>query len=180
MVQLTLNGKIGVIEATAHTPPYMMHKFWARRPWIAFRRMIELFSKSNDIILDPFAGGGPTLVEGLILRRKVIAVDLNPLATFIMEHEVMPLDIEKFSLAIKELEYELTPVMSELYSTECEFCGKKAILEWTEYDSKTNEPLLAKFICPSCGSKGTKKPIFKSSQILMEPYIMVSIRTIQI
>jgi adenine-specific DNA methylase len=160
---------MGVIEATAHTPPYMMHKFWARRPWIAFRRMIELFSKSNDIILDPFAGGGPTLVEGLILRRKVIAVDLNPLATFIMEHEVMPLDIEKFSLAIKELEYELTSVMSELYSTECEFCGKKAILEWTEYDSKTNEPLLAKFICPSCGSKGTKKPIFKSSQILIEP-----------
>jgi len=29
-----------------------------------------------------------TLVEGLILRRKVVAVDLNPLATFIMRHEV--------------------------------------------------------------------------------------------
>jgi adenine-specific DNA methylase len=155
-VQLTLDGKIGIIKATAHTPPYTMHKFWARRPWAVFRRIIELFSKPGDIVLDPFAGGGPTLVEGLILRRKVVAADLNPLATFIMEHEVMPLDIEKFSSAIKKLEQELAPIMNELYSTNCEFCGKKAVLEWTEYDSKTEEPLLAKFICPFCGSKGEK------------------------
>ena len=44
---------------------------------------IQSLSKKNDLILDPFMGGGTTLIEALRAERKVIGIDLNPIATFV-------------------------------------------------------------------------------------------------
>ena len=44
---------------------------------------IKSLSKKNDLILDPFVGGGTTLIEALRSDRKVIGIDLNPIATFV-------------------------------------------------------------------------------------------------
>lgn len=41
---------------------------------------IEEFSKPGDIILDPFMGGGTTLVEAMALGRHAIGTDINPIA----------------------------------------------------------------------------------------------------
>jgi DNA methylase len=35
---------------------------------------------AGDVILDPFSGGGTTLLESLLLDRKALAVDINPVA----------------------------------------------------------------------------------------------------
>ena len=43
---------------------------------------IQSLSK-NDLILDPFMGGGTTLIEALRAERKVVGIDLNPMATFV-------------------------------------------------------------------------------------------------
>ena len=40
-------------------------------------------SKENEIILDPFCGGGVTIYEGIKNNRKVVGYDLNPLSIFI-------------------------------------------------------------------------------------------------
>ena len=143
------------VQAKMHSPPYLMHKFWARRPWTVFRRIIGDFTRPRSIILDPFAGGGVTLVEGLILRRKVVAVDLNPLATFIMRHEVAPLDIPKFKKAVERIKASLEPVMNELYRVKCPKCDSNAVAEWTEYNGE--HPVLIKLRC-GCGFHGTKVP----------------------
>jgi tRNA G10 N-methylase Trm11 len=146
----------GVVKAVIHTPVYTMHKFWARRSWAVFRKIIQVFTKPGDIILDPFAGGGVTLVEGLITKRKVIAVDLNPLAVKIMKHEVMPLNIELYKKAVERLREVIEPIAKELYKVRCSKCGKDAIAIWTEYETATNKPLRIKFECPHCGFKGIK------------------------
>ena len=44
---------------------------------------IQSLSKKNDLILDPFMGGGTTLIEALRAERKVVGIDLNPIATFV-------------------------------------------------------------------------------------------------
>ncbi len=44
---------------------------------------IELFSNPGDLILDPYMGGGTTIVEAMIAGRRVIGADLNALAVFI-------------------------------------------------------------------------------------------------
>jgi DNA modification methylase len=46
-------------------------------------RLISIFSKENDLILDNFVGSGTTLVESKVLGRNAIGVDINPLACLI-------------------------------------------------------------------------------------------------
>lgn len=41
------------------------------------RNLILRYSKEKDLILDPFAGGGTTLVEAKLLNRNSIGVDVN-------------------------------------------------------------------------------------------------------
>src|SRR5204863_2306937 len=45
----------------------------------------------NDWILDPFMGGGTTVVEGLAAGRRVIGVDINSLAHFVADIRTTPL-----------------------------------------------------------------------------------------
>ena len=72
------------LESAAHTPPYKIHKYFARRPWNIFQNLILNNSEESEIILDPFMGGGVTVYESICLKRKVIGCDLNPLSKFIV------------------------------------------------------------------------------------------------
>ena len=44
------------------------------------RNILLRFSHQGDIVLDPFVGGGTTLVEAKLLQRHCIGIDINPLA----------------------------------------------------------------------------------------------------
>ena len=62
------------------------------------RSVIDTFSKPGDWILDPFAGGGTTLVEALVAGRNAIGTDISELATFICKAKTLVLtdsDAEK-------------------------------------------------------------------------------------
>jgi DNA modification methylase len=49
------------------------------------RNLILRYSNPEDTILDPFVGGGTTLIECLLLSRNGIGVDINPRAISITE-----------------------------------------------------------------------------------------------
>lgn len=55
------------------------------------RYVIKSFSNPGDAVLDPFMGGGTTVVEALTLGRRVMGLDLNPIAVFIAKAKTMPL-----------------------------------------------------------------------------------------
>jgi len=141
-----------VIDAKPHTPVYTMAKYWARRPWNVFRELISYYTSPGDIVLDPFCGGGVTVVEGLILRRKVVGVDVNPLATYLTEMEIKPLDIEKFRDAFNKLEKELKPLFEEIYRTYCPNCGKVSIINWISWDENKKIPIRLHGTCHICGT----------------------------
>ena len=44
-------------------------------------------------MLDPFCGGGVTVVEALKLRRKAVGVDVNPIAAYVTSMECTPADL---------------------------------------------------------------------------------------
>lgn len=47
------------------------------------RNLLLRYSQVGDLVLDPFAGGGTTLIEAKLLGRNIIGVDINPAA---LEH----------------------------------------------------------------------------------------------
>jgi DNA methylase len=55
------------------------------------RAVIETFSDRGDWVLDPFMGGGTSIVEGLALGRRMLGVDLNTLAWFVARVRTTPL-----------------------------------------------------------------------------------------
>ena len=55
------------------------------------RRAITAFSRPGETVLDPFAGGGTTVVEALASGRRAIGVDLNSLAIFVVRSKTSPL-----------------------------------------------------------------------------------------
>jgi hypothetical protein len=49
------------------------------------RAVIDTFTRPGDLVLDPFVGGGTTLVEALASGRHAIGADISSLATFVSE-----------------------------------------------------------------------------------------------
>jgi DNA modification methylase len=58
-----------------HQPTYRGN--WA--PQIA-RALLEMYSRPGDLVLDPFMGGGTTLIEALVLGRNALGFDVSPFA----------------------------------------------------------------------------------------------------
>ena len=59
---------------------HSLHTYAARFPGQLPRYFIEGLSEVGETVLDPMAGSGATLVEGWLLGRCVVGVDLDPLA----------------------------------------------------------------------------------------------------
>ena len=56
--------------------PKGLHR--AQKPLDLIIKLIDCSSNEGDIVLDPFAGSGTTLVACKILRRHYIGIELNP------------------------------------------------------------------------------------------------------
>lgn len=46
-------------------------------------RLIRMYTEQGEAVLDPFVGSGTTIVEGLVLGRRVIGMDVNPVSYLI-------------------------------------------------------------------------------------------------
>jgi 16S rRNA G966 N2-methylase RsmD len=131
------------VVAKPHTPVYKMHRYFARRPWSVFRALIEHYSNPGSIILDPFCGGGVTVVEGLRLGRKVIGVDINPLATFITRMEAIDVDLDELEDAFEQVEATCRDKIESLYITTCPKCKQLVPADWFEWSNVVE--------CRECG-----------------------------
>lgn len=47
------------------------------------KSIIDEFTSVGDIVLDPFMGGGTSIVEATALGRKAVGIDINELAVFV-------------------------------------------------------------------------------------------------
>lgn len=130
------------VEAKPHTPVYRMHRYFARRSYSVFRELISYYTNEGDIILDPFCGGGVTVVEGLRLKRKVIGVDLNPMATFITKVESMAVDLVKLKESFNDISQRVSDKIQQFYETHCPKCKALIPFDWIEWSHI--------YECPSC------------------------------
>jgi putative DNA methylase len=182
-------NRLAIPERNAFKPIYQMHKWFARRASCVFRAillgclkpegtdiMAEFYSDHNKdldtkdkLILDPFMGGGTTVVEALRLGCKVIGIDLNPVAWFIVKTEVEPVDIELLKTAFERLANRLVEwsgksvreTLLDQYKTECPCCGNgdanTIYLFWVRHAVCHNA------LCPGrAGDVGIEVPLFSN------------------
>jgi len=122
-------NRLAMPERSSFKPIYQMHKWFARRASCVFRAILlgalkpagtnimEEFYKdhSNDpdtygkVVLDPFMGGGTTIVEALRLGCKPVGIDLNPVAWFIVKTEVERVGLVELDAAFQRLASRTVP-----------------------------------------------------------------------
>ncbi|MBI1924774.1 type I restriction enzyme HsdR N-terminal domain-containing protein, partial [Candidatus Poribacteria bacterium] len=74
-----------------------VHPYFTKQVWNVVQEYIKNFTQPGDTVLDPFGGSGVTFVEALILGRKAIHIDLNPLSIFLVKNLILPANIKKLT-----------------------------------------------------------------------------------
>lgn len=84
-------------------PIYTAMKYWGKKPHNIWRKYIEEYTPENGIYLDPFAGSAMSAFESVKANRKVIAFDLNPLTSFLIEVLSSEYNDKKFKNAVNHI-----------------------------------------------------------------------------
>lgn len=119
--------------AGARRPMYLMHKYWARKPWYFVAQCIEHYTRPGDTVLDPFCGSGVTLAEGLAAGRRVIGVDVNPVAALISRlTSAGPLALADFDRLTDRVAARARDLILSLYELDeaCPRCGRRLVARW--------------------------------------------------
>lgn len=144
---ITAINSLAVNEGNAMKPVYQMSKWWARRRSSVFRATLLAAAtqapasngrssaklvwdsyyanhqKSGAFrhlkVLDPFMGGGTTLVEGSRLGFQVYGQDLNPVAWFVVRNEMAGTPVTDVQAAFEALERRVKPELMPFYTTTC-------------------------------------------------------------
>lgn len=143
-------------------PEYNAMKWFARRGQSSFRAMliaaaVQAPDKAEDAakiiwdhyycnhqkagtfkklkVLEPFMGGGTTVVEGARLGFQVTGVDLNPVAWFVVKNEVACSDPAQVKEFFDHIDAEVKPLIQPFYTTTC---PRGHIGQWI--DVRTNKP----------------------------------------
>lgn len=150
--------KIDFISAETHTPEYLMHKYWARKPHNVISKCIESLVPKHGIVLDPFCGSGVTLREGALLGHECFGFDVNPTAflissiltdppridSFIGEYQkIYDIVYKKYGYLYRQLNGGEVRYISHRIIARCS-CGKECKMSDCTRNGK-------KTLCPSCG-----------------------------
>jgi len=83
-----------------------VHGYFTKQTWNVVADYIKNYSKPGDTILDPFGGSGITAVEALMNNRKAISIDINPMAVFIVNALIAPVNLNELADAFLRVRNE--------------------------------------------------------------------------
>ncbi len=81
-------------ESSAYAS-HNLHAFPAKFPPQLPRKFIEGLTEPGDVVLDPMAGSGTTVVEALLAGRRGLGFDIDPLALRLCKAKTTPLPVEE-------------------------------------------------------------------------------------
>lgn len=153
-----------------YRPLIAVHKWFARRPGTLFRALLlselgdapvdQVYFQKHDFpgkhILDPFMGGGTTVVEANRLGCAVTAADINPMAWWIVRQEVLDLDLKAYKVAAEKLRAFLKEEIGRYFQTRCPKTGRMADAKYFLW-VKTAQ-------CQSCGESHDLFPNYLIAQ----------------
>lgn len=128
-------SELAIREGNSKKPIYQIHKWWARRLGCVFRSILigvmrnsnsrakfeSAFYKKQDcsglVVLDPFVGGGTSIVEAAKCGASVIGVDIDPVACFVTRSELQPCTKEELETAFRTVKEFAEQRILSLYSS---------------------------------------------------------------
>jgi len=121
------------------------HMYWGRKPLAGLHEALEDLQK-GDTVLDPLCGGGTVEVETLRRGARVIASDLNPVATFLTTVLIRPINIAKLLAAFYQVKSKVKSKILERYSILCPKCHKQAYIDYIVWQNKSPKNILSKLL----------------------------------
>lgn len=124
-----------------------VHGYFTRQSWDLVQAYVKNFTKPGDLVLDPFGGYGVTALESLMLGRKAIHIDLNPLSPFILRGLVAPVSIEEMNCTFRQIEtafQKRRPQANKLDAAIAQYGHPKGLRLSSDADVDTVEKLFAK------------------------------------
>lgn len=201
---------------------YRAHSYHTKVPHLAIVPSILHYTEPGDIVLDAFGGSGMTGVAaqwcGLAPAtyrhelemewkkqgkpapkwgpRRAVINDLSPAATFIGANYNIPLDVEAFAKAGKQILKELEQDIGWMYETAHTDGKTKGRIEYTVWSEVFTCPDCAwevnfldealdddtkrvreDFPCPHCGAELTKKKLEKLFETTVDPVSGKALKT---
>ncbi len=83
-----------------------VHGYFTKQTWNVVAEYIKNFSKPGDLVLDPFGGSGVTAIEALMNNRRAINIDLNPMAVFLVQALIVPVNQNDLAEAFEQVREE--------------------------------------------------------------------------
>jgi adenine-specific DNA methylase len=125
----------------------------------------ELYPKDVRVedkkILDPFMGGGTSLVEASRFGAEVVGNDLNPVAWFVTKKELEAgqTDVEELEEAFKQVKEDVADEITQYYKTPCPNGDHEADVMYNFWVKELD--------CVSCGHT---VPLFKDYRVAKGRY----------
>lgn len=148
-------------------PIYQMHKWFARRLGTSFRALLAA-AQSNDVrefwdiyygvspgkiagktVLDPFVGGGTSLVEASRFGAHVLGFDVDPVACLVTQFELDAGELPDLEPVLRELQQTVGARMSPLYRLRRAELGELTVVHWF---------WVQQVHCGQCGTRGSAHP----------------------
>ncbi len=80
-----------------------VHGYFTKQTWNVVQEYIRNFSQVGDLVLDPFGGSGVTAVEALMIGRKAIHIDLNPMSVFMVDGLLAPVKVSELMASFENI-----------------------------------------------------------------------------
>ena len=145
-------AELALREGQCTNPIYRVHRWFARRLGSQFRAILAGLSLTPEeadrfwsvylghlsldgaVVLDPFVGGGTSLVEAERCGARVIGYDIDPVATFITRFELETASYDPSSPEIAALCATVSAQVDPYHRTNIPGVGERVVLHhfWVE------------------------------------------------
>jgi putative DNA methylase len=154
-------AELALREGQCSNPLYRVHRWFARRLGSQFRSILtglslgpqeaarfwdvylSEVSLGEAIVLDPFVGGGTSLIEAQRCGASVIGFDIDPVATFITRFELEANNYDPAAPDIAELCASVSERIAPFHKTAVPNIGERVVLHHFWVECRT---------CNACGA----------------------------
>ncbi|MBB1125801.1 type I restriction enzyme HsdR N-terminal domain-containing protein [Thiospirillum jenense] len=82
-----------------------VHGYFTKQAWNVVNQYIAHFSQPGDLVLDSFGGSGITAIEAMMLDRRAIHLDLNPMSAFLVDSLTHPVDLDELKINFEQIKF---------------------------------------------------------------------------